>query len=321
MEYTAEAVTKKHPDKICDQISDAIVDACIEQDPMSRVAIETIGGHGDIVLIGEVTTKASVNFSEVAKEIYADLIGKEIRVLTNIVKQSPNISRGVDGGGAGDQGIMIGYACNENIAYIPGELYIARNLLKGFEVDGKSQVTIKDGKISNVVLSIQGKTGEELITYLRGIIGDNIPVYCNNTGVFEIGGFDGDSGVTGRKIVIDAYGPRVPVGGGAFSGKDPTKVDRSGAYMARLIALEALKYFEAKEVLVKLAYVIGKSEPIMNQVKITMKDGKIIHDWPNRVYDCRPRAIIERFDLRRPIYLQTARQGHFGFKEYPWEQI
>lgn len=316
MIYTAEAVTPYHVDKICDQISDAILDACLEQDPMSRVAVETIGGHGVIVLMGEVTTKADVNFADIAKGVYFDLIGENIGVLTNIVKQSPDIARGVDTGGAGDQGIMIGYACNENEMFIPQESYLARQILKPFETDGKSQVTLEDGVIKNIVLSVQGKIQGELLEYLNSEYGPNPGNYfCNNTGAFEIGGFEADSGVTGRKIVVDAYGPRVPVGGGAFSGKDPTKVDRSGTYMARWIALNYLKEYGAKEVLVKLAYVIGGNKPIMERAVVDGKEGDI------KDYDCRPEAIIERFDLRKPIYKDTAKNGHFGRKNLPWEKI
>jgi len=326
MIVTAELVSKNHPDKICDQISDAIVDACLEQDPMSRVAVETMGGHGTIVLTGEVTTKAVIDFSSIAKKVYFELTKKEIGVLTNIVKQSSDISMGVDRGGAGDQGIMIGYACNENESYVPNELFLARDLLEPFEVDAKSQVTMVGDKITDVVLSVQGKTRDELQNYLISWFGQHLlycnkklpNTYCNNTGAFNLGGFDADSGVTGRKIVVDAYGPRVPVGGGAFSGKDPTKVDRSGAYMARWIALNLLKKHGAKEVLVKLAYVIGKPEPIMMKALIDYREVQLLGYGD---FNCRPQAIIERFDLRRPIYQQTARQGHFGYDEYPWEKI
>jgi len=307
---TAESVTAWHPDKVCDQISDAIVDACIAQDPFSRVAVETIGGHGVIVLIGEVTTTTEVDFVSIAKEVYEGLFHKDIGVLCTIVKQSPNIARGVDTGGAGDQGIMVGYACRENEVYIPQEMYLARKLLQGFETDGKSQVTI--GDTITVVLSVQGKTKEELEKYIHAIIPSVHGMYCNNTGAFDIGGFDGDTGCTGRKIVVDAYGPRVPVGGGAFSGKDPTKVDRSGAYMARWIALDLL-HRGAQEVKVELAYVIGGIKPVMMMATIDGKQETIS-------YDCRPQAIIERFDLRKPIYQDIARNGHFG-RNLPWEVI
>jgi len=327
--YTAESVTFCHPDKICDQISDAIVDECLRQDENSRVAIEVVGGHGIVVLMGEVTTKAITDFSSIAKKVYFDLMGKEIGVLTNIVKQSPDISQGVDYGGAGDQGIMIGYACTENEMRIPQEMYLARKLLEPFVVDGKSQVTIDGGKVTEIVLSVQGKTQEELLEYVGGFMAKVLPdnvmpdVYCNNTGAFNLGGFDADSGVTGRKIVVDAYGPRIPVGGGAFSGKDPTKVDRSGAYMARWIALQNLYKYEAEEVLVKLAYVIGKSEPIMAESTIQTPGsfGSTRGSLTVGIdYDCRPDAIIERFDLRKPIYQETAKYGSFG-RNYPWETL
>jgi len=324
MIYTAESVTAWHPDKICDQISDAIVDECLKQDEFSRVAVETTGGHNTIVLIGEITTKADVDFVDVARRTYRDLTGKDIGVFSNIVKQSREIAQGVNTGGAGDQGIMVGYACNDNPMFIPQELFIARKLLEEFKVDGKSQVTLDDNKASDIVISIQGKTSEELVKYVKnyakkhkGWFHEGSAIYANNTGSFMIGGFDSDSGCTGRKIVVDAYGPRVPVGGGSFSGKDPTKVDRSGAYMARWMALSLLKKAGAKEVTVKLAYVIGGEEPVMITACI---DGRT-HNISGGSYDCRPIAIIERFKLRRPIYLETARYGHFGFKHYPWEQV
>lgn len=316
---TAETVTYLHPDKICDQISDAIVDACIKEDPTSRVAVETLGGHGTIVLIGEVTTKADINFHDIAAKTYKDLTGKPIGVLSNIAKQAPEIAQGVNKGGAGDQGIMVGYACLENTMNIPQELFLARDLLEPYVADGKSQITIQNGKIAKVVLSVQGETQAYLKSEVDMFL-ENYPkmekvdIFCNNTGSFTTGGFDADSGVTGRKIVVDAYGPQVPVGGGAFSGKDPTKVDRSGAYMARYIALETLKKFGAKGVLVHIAYVIGGVQPVMVQI---IADG-----IPCLVkYDCRPEAIIERFNLRRPIYQDLAKKGHFGRKELPWEKV
>jgi len=308
MIYSAEHVTAWHPDKICDQISDAILDECLKQDPDSRVAVETMGGHGEIYLTGEVTTKAELNFEKIVFKVY----GRPAKVYSNIVKQSPEISQGVNVGGAGDQGVMIGYACQENEMYIPQETYLARKILEPFTTDGKSQVTIENGDVSSIVLSVQGKTQLELRRYLQESY-PTTPIFCNNTGSFDVGGFDADAGMTGRKIVVDAYGPRVPVGGGAFSGKDPTKVDRSAAYMARWVALQLLNKYGAFEVMVKLGYVIGSAEPIL---KVAIVDGEeyMFH------YDCRPQAIIERFELKRPIYLQTARDGHFGISSYPWEQ-
>jgi S-adenosylmethionine synthetase len=313
----AESVTKYHPDKICDQISDAIVDECIKQDPMSRVAVETMGGHGKIFLTGEVTTKAIIDYEEVARQVYRDLLGKEIEVHHNIVVQSPNIAQGVDTGGAGDQGIMVGYACRENENQIPNELDLCRHLLQPFEKDGKSQVVLKDGKVINVVLSVQGETQKHLQEWIEFFFKDfqtePFDMYCNNTGSFDIGGFEADAGVTGRKIVVDAYGPRVPVGGGAFSGKDPTKVDRSAAYMARYIAKHLLEEKGAKEVIVRLGYVIGGPDPLIKQAII---DG--IEETFK--YDCRPQAIIEQLDLRKPIYRQTAAIGPFGNNVFSWEK-
>lgn len=313
----AESVTMFHPDKICDQISDLLVDSYLAQDPYSRVAIETIGGHGQIALCGEVTSKSTLPIETIVKRYYQNLTKQNINVASYITIQSPEIAQGVDKGGAGDQGIMIGYACDENELYIPRELYLARKLLKGFHVDGKSQITLKNGKVSSVVISVQGKTSKELVrhVYTCGIDIDKKNIFANYTGSFTVGGFAADSGCTGRKIVIDAYGPRVPVGGGAFSGKDATKVDRSAAYMARWIALQLLKKYGVHEVLVRLGYAIGKAEPLL---KTALIDGK---EQTFR-YDCRPQAIIERFDLRRPIFLKTAQEGHFGkIGEYPWEII
>lgn len=315
MIHTAEAVTKYHPDKVCDQISDAILDACLVQDPYSRVAIETQGGHGQINVVGELTTKADVNLKMVTKHTYFDLFEEDIEVNVNVVKQSSNIAQGVDSGGAGDQGIMVGYACRETHEKIPAEVWYARDLLRQFHTDAKSQVTMRAGFVTDVVLSVQGKMQEELEDYLDRYFGDQkVAKYCNYTGSFDIGGFEADSGVTGRKIVVDAYGPRVPVGGGCFSGKDATKVDRSGAYMARWAARDLLDRHGATEVFVKLAYVIGKAEPLMQEAII---DGMTM----SVDYDCRPEAIIERFQLRRPIYLDLAANGHFGRPELPWEKI
>ena len=315
--FIAESVTYLHPDKICDQISDAILDECLKQDPLSKVAIEVVGGHGLISLIGEITTKADINLVKIAQEYYKSILGKDIVVKSNITQQSGEIAQGVDTGGAGDQGIMIGYACRENEMFIPNEMYLARKLLKGINTDGKSQVVIENGKIESVVLSVQGKSKEELKEHIKDIkdFNGSAKYFLNNTGSFEVGGFDADTGCTGRKIVVDAYGPRVPVGGGAFSGKDPTKVDRSAAYMARWVALKLLKKHGAKEVLVKIGYVIGGPQPLL---KVAYIDGKeTIFN-----FDCRPEAIIEKFDLRKPIYANTAKQGHFGFiGEYTWEKI
>ena len=314
-QYIAECVSFMHPDKICDQISDMLVDECLKQDKYSRVALEVVGGHGHVVVCGELTTLAKIDIVKLVKEFYFVLTGHQIQVDSHVVTQSPEISQGVTTGGAGDQGIMVGYACNENELYLPQEMFLARKLLDGITTDAKSQVVIIDDKIKSVVLSAQNYSQEDLVKKVNKIIvvEKDTEIFANNTGAFTIGGFDADSGCTGRKIVVDAYGPRVPVGGGAFSGKDPTKVDRSAAYMARWIALHLLKKHSAKEVIVRIGYVIGGVEPLIRQAIV---DGVEM----SFEIDCRPQAIIERFDLLRPIYLQTARDGHFGhIGKLPWE--
>ncbi len=325
--YIAEAVTRLHPDKICDQISDAILDECLKQDPKSRVALETSGGHGIISVTGELTTDAYVDVRKIVEQVLEKPYGVQI----NIVKQSQDIAAGVDKGGAGDQGIMVGYACDENDQHIPQELFIARDMCQfiysRYPQDGKTQVTLdEDKKITSIVASFNNVTRSELLTAVQDYLGlylhrlehENVTFHINSAGDWSTGGFDADSGVTGRKIVVDAYGPRVPVGGGAFSGKDPTKVDRSAAYMARWIALQLLKQHQAKEVVVKLGYVIGEEEPVMKTAWIKKQDDSII--IASFSYDCRPLAIIDKFNLQRPLYLKTATQGHFGFPEYPWEK-
>ena len=296
MIQTAESISNWHPDKICDLIADNIVRECLKQDKKSRCAVEVFGGHGLIIVGGEITTKAIIDYGKITREFYLKHCNKEIGVITNIVTQSPDIAMGVDKGGAGDQGIMYGYACDENDEFIPQEKFLADRLLEPFTSDAKSQVTIKDGIVTDIVLSVQGKTQEELRKYVLDFCDEyklTIPnIYCNYTGRFEIGGFDADCGVTGRKIVCDQYGPRVPVGGGAFSGKDFTKVDRSGAIMARHIALNELWKNKAKEVLVKIAYCIGKAEPLM---VIAIIDG--VEKDVSKQYDCRPESIIRKLKL------------------------
>lgn len=307
---TAEVVTPNHPDKICDRISDAILDECLKQDPNTRAAIETMGGHGIITVTGELTTKAFVDIPEVVKRIY----GRDIGVQTNIVRQSPEIAQGVDTGGAGDQGIMIGYACDDNEEYIPQEYYLARKLAQEiyhrYPFDGKTQVTIDGGNL-RVVASFQNAPGTELEKIIRGYFAkyDKYTlesVHCNPAGDWTLGGFDADAGLTGRKLAVDNYGPRVPIGGGAFSGKDATKVDRSAAYMARYLAVEYLKETNAKEVLVQLAYAIGYDQPLQATAII---DGV---ETPIEGYDLSPKGIIKTLNLTLPLFSETAEWGHMG---------
>lgn len=274
--FTAEYVSQGHPDKICDRISDALLDAFKEQDPKSRVAIETMGGHGHIYVLGEVTSHGSLSDDDI-KKIIIELLGTdEYEIVIHLVKQSPEIAQGVDHGGAGDQGIVVGYACNHNEAMIPHEYYLAQSLCeylyKIYPYDGKTQITINENhEIEVIVASFQhskiAELQEEVNAWLshNGIaISDSLQCLLNPAGEWNIGGFDADTGLTGRKIVVDSYGPRVPVGGGAFSGKDWTKVDRSGAKYARHIAQTLLQEHNATEVRVELAYAIGIANPVQS---------------------------------------------------------
>lgn len=332
MQKTAEAVSMMHPDKLCDRISDAILDACLGQDPMSRCAIETMGGHGSIDITGEITTKAWVNIPEVVRKI----VGEKYGIKTNIVQQSPEIANGVDPGGAGDQGICSGYACNDNEAMIPQELYLARSLCKyiyeSYPYDGKTQITLNDeNKIDTIVASFQNVSSEKLMTgvtnwlMVNNLIGPIGEILVNPAGDWNIGGFEADTGVTGRKLVIDNYGPQIPIGGGAFSGKDASKVDRSGAYMARKIAVDLLNKFDAREIFVKLAYAIGVAQPVMATAKIVLRNDVIkehnLLELSKEVfnYDLTPEGIIEFLDLRKQIYEETAKWGAFG-NNFLWDK-
>lgn len=324
---TAECVAPGHPDKVCDQISDAILDDCLRQDPKSRVAVETMGGHGIITITGELTTEAFVYMDQIAKKVYKEIgYSDEIGVQVNVVSQSPDIAQGVDTGGAGDQGIMVGYATSENKAMIPNELFIAREILrklpKGFGPDAKSQVTLDDqGNIDTIVLSAQhvkGASYKPLETLVKSFKPRRM--FVNPTGQFVIGGFTADTGLTGRKLAVDNYGPQIPVGGGCFSGKDASKVDRSGAYMARKIACDFIRDGSAVA-LVKIAYSIGVADPVMATAHVQTKasdDPREINLLKEKKLDLRPKAIIEELGLRKPIYQKTASHGHFG-QGFAWD--
>ena len=319
MYRTAEFVTPKHPDKLCDQISDAILDACLKDDPNARVAVETMGGHGVINVTGEISSKANTDIRKAIKSV----IGNDTGIQINVVKQSNDIANGVDSGGAGDQGIMIGYACNENKELIPQEAYLARSLCryiyKKFPFDGKTQVTLKDNEVIAIVASFVYANKESLrkLIYQWADVMDldfeNTVIHVNPAGDWFNGGFDADTGLTGRKLVVDNYGPRIPLGGGAFSGKDPTKVDRSAAYMARRIAVNYLRKFKANEVFVRLSYAIGVALPIEATAIV---DGK---EFPISGYDLTPKGIINYLDLNKPIYTETAKWGHFG-NGFNWDR-
>ncbi len=340
--YTVESVTSGHPDKICDQISDAILDACLAQDPKSRVAMETFGAHGLLVIGGELTTNAKIDAVKIAKKVYKDIGHKdELKVITNIIQQSPDIAMGVDTGGAGDQGIMYGYATNETPEYLPKAVALVHKLTKGLEdlrkskklpwllPDGKAQITMANGKIKTVLVSTQHKKGVTLATIrkeitqklIKKVIGDikGVEILVNPTGNFEVGGFVADTGLTGRKLMVDTYGGLIPHGGGAFSGKDPTKVDRSGAYMCRYVAKNLVARGLAKSAMVSVAYAIGKVEPLMVEAKD--ENGKSLTAYVKKHFDFRPLAIIETLGLRAPIYQQTAAYGHFGKAGLPWEKV
>lgn len=322
---TAESVSPKHPDKLCDQISDAVLDAYLAEDPYSRVAVDVAGGHGTIFVTGEVTSKASaVDIAEIVHRIVGPQVnGEPYEVIERVVAQSPEIANGVDTGGAGDQGIMVGYATNETPELLPLEYVLARDLnqflYKLWPYDGKTQVTLKGDHITTIVASFQHAPKAELEEAVRNwartqhyvshyfIKGrnDNPTIHANPAGDWHIGGFDADAGLTGRKLAVDNYGPRVPLGGGAFSGKDGTKVDRSGAYIARKIAVDYLKRYEASEVYVYLAYAIGYPQPV---------EATAIVDGVQKVitgYDLTPGGIIKSLGLREAGFEGRARWGHY----------
>lgn len=302
---TCEFVSPKHPDKTCDRIADSILDAYLAGDPKSRVAVEVMGGHGKIKITGEVTSSAKVDIEKIAR----DVAERDYDVEIFIEKQSPEIAQGVDNGGAGDQGIMIGYATSETDTLMPKAYELARNLCKSiykeYPYDGKTQVTINGDKAVSVVASFQNSKTKDLEELVKSII-ESDEYFINPAGEWKIGGFEADSGLSGRKIVVDAYGPDINVGGGSFSGKDPTKVDRSAAYMARKISVDLLKKRGAREIKTKLAYAIGKPETLMQSAFIDGVEERI------EGYDLTPRGIIKFLKLDRPIYAETSEWGHFG---------
>lgn len=314
---SAESVSPGHPDKLCDQISDAILDAYLQQDSLARVAVETVGGHGKVFITGEVTANAEVDIPAIVKRLAGD-----VELIEHLVKQSHEIARGVDTGGAGDQGIMVGYATDETPEYLPLETILSRrlnqHLYQTWPHDGKTQITLKDGVIVAVVASFQHSVGAELrasiAEWLNGYkTSKEIAIHVNPTGDWEQGGFDADAGLTGRKLVVDNYGPSIPIGGGCFSGKDASKVDRSAAYMARRVAVDYLKKRKAHEVYCYLAYSIGVAEPVEATVIIDGKQELVTG------YDLTPAGIIKALDLRKPQFEQTARYGHFG-NGFTWDK-
>jgi S-adenosylmethionine synthetase len=340
--YTVESVTSGHPDKVCDQISDAVLDALLTQDPKARVAVEAFGSHGLLVIGGEVTSTAQVDYARIAKEVYESIgYSDPLEIITRVETQAPEIAQGVDTGGAGDQGIMYGFATDETKEFLPKGVVFAHALAQKLEEarrsgeiswllpDGKTQVTIENGEVSAVVVSAQHKPEiseieinqtirEKIIT---PVLGAEMPetIFINPTGAFTQGGFFADAGLTGRKIMVDTYGGLAPHGGGAFSGKDATKVDRSAAYMARFAAKNLVAAGYGKQVLVSVSYAIGRAEPV--QVTAYNEEGVNLGAIVAKHFDFRPKAIIERLGLRNPIFKQTAAYGHFGKTGLPWEEI
>ncbi|OGG61949.1 hypothetical protein A3I46_01920 [Candidatus Kaiserbacteria bacterium RIFCSPLOWO2_02_FULL_54_13] len=308
---TAEFVTPEHPDKRCDFIADSILDAYLAGDKRSRVAIEVMGGHRLVTINGEVTSAAKPDIMAVVKGI----VGEEYKVIENIVLQSPEIARGVDTGGAGDQGIMKGYATSETESLMPLEYELARNLCQKiyekYPLDGKTQVTIENGVPTVVVASFQNTTNDKLLPLVQSIITAK-EYLINPAGEWKQGGFDADTGVSGRKLIVDNYGPELTIGGGSFSGKDYTKVDRSAAYMARRIAVRLLTERKAKTVHTKIAYAIGKAEPVMAVALVDGVEEAIIG------YDLSPHGIKNALALDTVRYADTCVWGHFG-RGFVWD--
>lgn len=374
--FTSESVTEGHPDKICDQISDAVLDAILAKDPMARVACETSTTTGLVLVMGEISTNCYVDIQQIARDTVREIGYDRAKygfdcdtcaVLTAIHEQSADIALGVDDSvehresgdeadkfGAGDQGMMFGYATNETEEYMPMAIMLAHKLarkltevrksglLPYLRPDGKSQVTVEyeNGKVKRVDTVVVSTQHSEQIscedlrrdvkkyvietTIPKELLDEKTKYFINPTGRFEIGGPHGDSGLTGRKIIVDTYGGSCPHGGGAFSGKDPTKVDRSAAYMARYICKNVVAAGLASECTLEVAYAIGVAKPVSLFVNTKgtgkLPDGKIA-DIISKEFDLRPASIIKTLDLRRPIYKATAAYGHFGRPEFPWEKL
>ena len=361
--FTSESVTEGHPDKICDNISDTILDECLKQDRESRVAVETFVSNNNVTIAGQITTKANINIEKIVREKLkeigydnekTDIDYRTCKINIDITKQSPDIALGVDVGGAGDQGIMFGFACDETPNYMPYAIYMAHKLSKRLtdvrkqgiipylRPDGKTQVTVeyedeKPKRIETILISTQHLESANLDQLKKDIIekvikvevpekmmDENTKIYINPTGRFVIGGPLGDTGLTGRKIIVDTYGGYARHGGGCFSGKDASKVDRSAAYMLRFIAKNIVANGYAKKCEIQVSYAIGMKEPLsiyVNTFGTGTKTDEEIVELIKQKFDLTPDGIINYLNLKEPIYEETTNYGHFGKENLPWEKI
>jgi len=364
--FTSESVSEGHPDKICDQVSDAVLDAVLTDDPMGRVACECYASTGLIVVGGEITTETYIDLPQLVRRVIREIgytkaeyrFDSESCAVINVInRQSPDIAMGVDTGGAGDQGMMFGYAVDETPEYMPAALMYSHQLMSVLadirknnitlmpylRPDAKAQVTLEyndDGsikRVDTVVVSTQhdpdveqSKIINDVHEYIikkvipSSLLDDSTSYHINPTGKFEIGGPHGDTGLTGRKIIVDTYGGKAPHGGGAFSGKDPTKVDRSAAYATRHLAKNIVAAGIARECTIQVSYAIGVTNPVsllVNTHGTSTVPDKVISDFIMKTIDMTPKGIIERLNLRRPIYRPSAAYGHFGRDIFPWEEL
>lgn len=362
--FTSESVSEGHPDKVCDQVADAVLDAALSMDPKSRVACECFATTGMIVVGGEITTQACINFPDVVRGVIKDIgytkndlkfDAESVAVINVINKQSHDIAMGVDTNGAGDQGMMFGYAVNETENYMPASVAYAHKLVKKLadirkttdfmpylRPDAKSQVTIeytpehKVKRIDTIVISTQHDPEVEQIQIKNDclkyiindvfkntrLVDDNTKIYINPIGRFVIGGPHGDTGLTGRKIIVDSYGGKAPHGGGAFSGKDATKVDRSAAYMARYIAKNVVAAGLSNECIIQLSYAIGKPDPVSIYIKMDNEELEYeLREYIIKNIKLDPKGIIDKLDLCKPIFRKTSNYGHFGRPEFTWEKL